>query len=57
VATSVPIALHKRVGNIKFRVDPGITGYPIEINKNCISLHAGNQRTELVRKTGCFAAV
>src|SRR5215469_2436746 len=34
-------AFHKGVSDVKFRVDPGIARYPVEIHENCIALHAG----------------
>lgn len=42
-------AFDKGVDDVKFRVDPGISRDPIEIDKDRIALHAGHQRTDLVR--------
>src|SRR5271155_3990896 len=48
---------HKGVGDVEFRVDPGIARHPVEIDEDCIALHAGNQRADLVREAGLFGTV
>src|SRR5215471_5578227 len=50
-------AFHKGVSDVKFRVNPGIARYPVEIDENRIALHAGQQRADLVREAGRFGTV
>ena len=43
-------AFHKGVGDVKFRVNPGIASHPVEIDEDRIAFHAGHQRADLVRE-------
>ena len=50
-------AFHKSIGDVEFRVDPGIARHPVEIDENCIALHAGNQCADLVGEAGRLGTV
>src|SRR5215831_211996 len=50
-------ALHKRVGDVEFRVNPWVARHPVEIDENCIAFHARNQRADLVCEAGGFGTV
>ena len=57
VTSALRGALHKGVGDVEFRVDPGVPCHPVEIDEDRIALHAGYQRADLVREAGRHAAV
>jgi hypothetical protein len=51
------MARSTNASNVEFRVNPGVARYPAEIDENCIALHAGNQRADLVCEAGRLSTV
>jgi hypothetical protein len=47
----------ERLGDVEFRVDPGVAHHPAEVDEDRIALHAGQEGADFVVKTGRPGAV